>query len=593
MLTWHVANPGSTAVMVLRLALAALPLVACQGSIEDPSGSGRVAAHGGGPGLIDDHPQASCSPGDPPTTTRLARLTHKQYANSIAALTGVIIAAAAGPAPQAPQLPASGMDLKVTADFLADQHQAGFDRGLDLQVGEVLARSYRDAAEKVADAVVTTPAAYARVVGCDPALGDACARGFIADFGRRSFRRPLTDLEQTSYFTLFKRGPALVDTGDDFQRGVRIVLEALLQSPKFLYRVELSAGDAGARVALNGYEVASRLSYALANTTPDALLLQAAGDDRLKTADDVAAQATRLLSDSAAARETVRDFHHQWLDLDVYPNKLAKDAKLYPSVTPALAPVLQSEVERFVDAVTFDRKRGLASLFTAPFSFVNKTTAPIYGVAGSFDDTLKEVPLDPTQRAGIVTQLGFLATRAFSTTSSPIHRGVFIQRRILCATIPDPPPNIPALPAVDGTQIRTTRQQVDQHTAPEPCASCHHTLINPVGFGLENFDAIGRYRTQENSVTIDASGDLAGTVADARFGSGVTLARALAEAPEARSCYARNLFRYTLGRAEGSGDTCALDALADKLKDDDYTAVDLMTDLTRTRAFLYRTAEAP
>jgi hypothetical protein len=206
---------------------------------------------------------------------------------------------------------------------------------------------------------------------------------------------------------------------------------------------------------------------------------------------------------------------------------------------------------------------------------------------------LKEVPLDPTQRAGIVTQLGFLATRAFSTTSSPIHRGVFIQRRILCATIPDPPPNIPALPAVDGTQIRTTRQQVDQHTAPEPCASCHHTLINPVGFGLENFDAIGRYRTQENSVTIDASGDLAGTVADARFGSGVTLARALAEAPEARSCYARNWFRYTLGRAEGSGDTCALDALADKLKDDDYTAVDLMTDLTRTRAFLYRTAEAP
>lgn len=584
MLLGQVANPGGTAVFRVRpldgwrckCALAVLLAVgACQGTIEDPSGSRRSGAAPGTapdpPGLIEE--QSSCTPGDPPETTRLARLTHKQYDSSVAALTG--------------------LDLHVAADFLGDQHQAGFDRGLDLQVGEVLARAYRDAAEKVADSVVTTPAAYTRVLGCDPRQGDTCARSFIASFGRRTFRRPLTNAEQTSYFTLFKRGPMLVDTGDDFQRGVRVTLEALLQSPKFLYRVELSDEDLGGRIALDGYEVAARLSYALVNTTPDDALLQAAAADRLRTPDEVAAQASRLLQQSAGARETVRDFHHQWLELDAYPNKLTKDAKLYPSVTPALGSVLQSEVERFVDAVTFERKRGLPSLYTAPFTFVNRTTAAIYGVTGSFDDTLKQVSLDPTQRAGLVTQLGFLATKAFSNTSSPIHRGVFIQRHLMCATIPDPPGMIPALPAVDGTQIRTTRQQVDQHTAVQPCASCHQTMINPVGFGLEHYDAIGRYRTQENGVPIDASGTLAGTESNAMFDSGVTLAKAMAEAPEARSCYAKNWFRYTFGRAETPGDACALSALADKLKDDNYTAMDLLSDLTRTRAFLYRAAEKP
>jgi hypothetical protein len=305
----------------------------------------------------------------------------------------------------------------------------------------------------------------------------------------------------------------------------------------------------------------------------------------------VAAQADRLLA-GPAAHETVRDFHHQWLDLDVYPNKLTKDAKLYPSVTPALAPLLQSEVERFVDAVSFDRKRGLASLLTAPFTFANRITAPLYGVTGNFSDALQQVELDPTQRAGLVTQLGFLATRAFTQSSSPIHRGVFIQRRLLCATIPDPPPNIPQLPPVDGTTIKTTRQQVDQHTAPEPCASCHHTLINPVGFGLENYDAVGRFRTTENGQDIDASGNLAGTADAQPFDDGVALARALAAAPEARLCYAKYWFRYTLGREETAADACALDALAERLADDNYTALDLLTDMTRTRAFLVRAAEA-
>ncbi|HKU43365.1 MAG TPA: DUF1592 domain-containing protein, partial [Polyangiales bacterium] len=371
-----------------------------------------------------------------------------------------------------------------------------------------------------------------------------------------------------------------------------VVLETLLQSPKFVYRVELSNQAQRGVIPLSGYEVASRLSFLLVNTTPDAQLLSAAEAGELANADGVAKHALRLLQ-GQPARDTVRDFHHQWLDLDIYPNKLTKDPKQFPTVTPDLAPVLQGEVERYVDAISFQRKSGFISLMTAPFSFVNKTTAPLYGLSGNYGDALTEAQLDPEQRAGLITQLGFLATHAFSGLSSPIHRGVFIQRRLLCNAIPDPPPNVPSLPPLDGSRIKTTRQQVDMHTAPEPCATCHHKIINPVGFGLENYDAVGRFRTTENGEPIDASGTLAGTVDKAPFESGVELAQALADAPEARLCYAKSWFRYTLGRAEADGDACTLQKIADKLGDDSYTALDLLTDLARSPAFLVRTAEAP
>ncbi|MEY4581299.1 MAG: hypothetical protein RL701_6002, partial [Pseudomonadota bacterium] len=448
-------------------------------------------------------------------------------------------------------------------------------------------------AEQVSSAVVSDAAAYARVVGCatTASASDTCAKTFIANFGKKALRRPLTAAEQTGYLALFQQGADLYDDGDDFQRGVRVTMEALFQSPKFVYRTELSPA-AGAQVALTQYELASRLSYLLVNSTPDPQLMAAADANALNTPEALATHALRLLT-TMSAHDTVRDFHHQWLDLDAYANKLTKDQKLYPGISPDLAPVLQNEVEQFVDAISFKRKRGFASLLSAPFSFVNRTTAAIYGVSGTFGEELQEVALDPKQRAGIVTQVGFLATRAFSNLSSPIHRGVFIQRRLLCNAIPDPPPNIPELPPLDGTKIKTTRDQVDQHTAPAACAGCHHALINPVGFGLENYDAVGRFRTQENSITVDASGTLVGTQGQAAFSDGVELAQALASAPEARACYAKSWFRYLLGRVEAEGDSCALQQITARLADDNYTALDILTDLTRTPSFRSPTAEAP
>jgi hypothetical protein len=221
---------------------------------------------------------------------------------------------------------------------------------------------------------------------------------------------------------------------------------------------------------------------------------------------------------------------------------------------------------------------------------VNETTAALYGVQGTFDDSLTRVDLDPTQRAGLLTQLGFLASNAYSNQSSPIHRGVFVVRRVLCETLPDPPPNVPQLPPLTATQ--TTRQEVDMHTAPAACAGCHHQIINPVGFGFENYDAGGKYRATENGLAIDATGSLAGTVAgaagNASFSNALEESAALAASPEAQACYATNWVRYAFGRAESPGDMCAIGVLAQNLANDSYKVTDLLVDLTRTRAFMYR-----
>ncbi len=562
----------------------------CRGVISGGPGGGSGGGPGASPnspGPVPDDPgiigtgpatgpdSVACTAGDPPATTRFFRLTHAQYDNTVRALTG--------------------LDIHPSSDFPADQNQAGFDRGMDLQVGDALGKTYRAAAETIAAQAVASATAYQKIVGCDPAAGDACVRSFIAEFGRRAYRRALSDAEVASYVALFGQGDTLVDgTAGAFQKGVQTTLQAFLQSPYFIYRTEMSTTVAGNLVALNGYEIASRLSFMILNGPPDDTLLQTVVAGQLGTADAVAAQAQRLVG-TPQARETVRDFHHQWLAMDAYANKLTKDLTQYPTVTPALAPVLIAEMEQFVGSVTFDLGKGFTSLMTAPFTFVNRTTAPLYGVQGTFGDTLQRVDLNPAERAGLLTRLGFLATNAYSNQSSPIHRGAFIQRQVLCAIIPDPPPNVPKLPTLMATQ--TTRQQVDMHTAPAECAGCHHVLINPVGFGLENYDAVGSHRTSENGVPIDATGNLAGTAAaaagNATFTDGISESAAIATSIEARACYATHWVRYAFGRQETPSDSCAVAAIATSLGDDNYKVTDLLVDMTRTKPFMFRAPGGP
>jgi hypothetical protein len=529
------------------------------------------------PNIIDKPPMpgmggmsgtAACTPGSPPATTRFFRLTHKQYDNSIRALTG--------------------LSMQPSLSFPSDQTQAGFDRGMDLEVGDVLGKGYRSTAEAIAAQVVASADAYQKVTGCALTATNCAAATFITNFGLRVYRRPLTDAEKTGYMTLFGQGTDLVDgTATAFQKGVQTVVEAMLQSPYFLYRVELATQQADGLVVLGGYEIASRLSFMLQNGPPDDVLLEAARMNQLGTAEAIAAQARRLI-ETPAGRLTVRDFHHQWLGMEDYANHLAKDPMAYPTVNADLAPVLADETERFVEEVTFTLGKGWTSLVTAPFTFVNRVTAPLYGVSGSFNDSLQRADLNPAQRAGLFTQLGFLAVNAYSNQSSPIHRGVFIFRQVLCGELAPPTDvMVPDLPALQMTQ--TTRQQVEAHTGAGTCgATCHGVIINPIGYGFENYDAVGKYRTMENGASIDANGKLAGTAASTPFTDGVTASRAIAESPEARSCYARTWLRYSFGRTDTTGDSCAVAALATNLGDDGYKVTDLLVDMTRTKAFMFR-----
>jgi hypothetical protein len=494
---------------------------------------------------------SKCAARMSPRLPRLVRLSHTQYANTLRQLLGFD-------------------PSKSLADLPTDQAQAGFDRGVDLAVGDALAATYRGVAEDLATQAAASPAFVASVAGCSAAQGMACMGPFIDGFGKRAFRRPLDATERAKLVTLFQQAPSFYASGDDFTRGVRAVVEYALQSPLFLYRVELGATP-------GAYDVASRLSYILAGTMPDPPLFAAAADGSLQTPQGLAAQARRLLA-GEGMRGVLRDFVEQWLDLDDYGNHLAKDKAKYPGFGPELATSLREETLRFAEQVAIDRGKGLGSLLTAPLAYVTSVTAPVYGVRGSFGADLRPADLDPQRRAGLLTQVGFLATHAYYSLSSPIHRGAAVEKKLLCSAIPDPPPNVPQLPPLDPAKYKTTRQLVDAHTAPAACAGCHHAIINPPGFALESFDAVGAWRDTENGVPIDATGKLTGVEEPVDVDGPVALARAIANAPEARSCHGTFWYRYLFGSVESDADRCWIQALGGKLADDGYTFKDLLAD---------------
>jgi hypothetical protein len=236
---------------------------------------------------------------------------------------------------------------------------------------------------------------------------------------------------------------------------------------------------------------------------------------------------------------------------------------LFPGFAATIAPTLQNETLRFVDDV-FTNGGGVQQLLTASFTYVNAETAPLYGLSGTFGKDLVRVELDSKKRAGLLTQIGFLASHAYYDLSSPIHRGVFVQRQILCTELPDPPGDANLkLPKVEG-EIKTTRQQVTVHTSPASCQGCHG-IINPAGFAFENYDAIGKWRDTENGVAIDATGSTLAGDGKIAFGGPMDFVKQVAEHPATSNCYAKNWMRFAYARKEQTADSCAMRALGDKL----------------------------
>ena len=360
----------------------------------------------------------------------------------------------------------------------------------------------------------------------------------------------------------------------------------MLQSPAFLYHLELGLPDEGGDVVpLSEYELASRLSFFLWNSGPDDALLDAAAAGELADAEARVAHAQRLLEDPRA-RESVGSFHVQWLGLDHLEDAF-KDPAVYPEFDIELADAMVDETRRFASLTILQGDARLETLLTASHSNLTEPLFALYGIdLPSHFTPGMPVELDPSQLAGLITQASFLTEHALPNQSGPIQRWVEIRNQFFCDPPPPPPPGVDAEPPMPDPNA-TTREIFEQHTADPTCASCH-VLIDGIGLGMENYDGIGRHRTTENGKPVDASGELRATDVDGPFEGGVELAHRLAQSEDVRECVARQWFSYALGRLEGDGDACSLQTLHDAFSESGYDVRALLVELVRTDAFRYR-----
>jgi hypothetical protein len=558
------------------LALVSALAAGCLGEINGPSSGREGPANGSGgskgtpPGVdIDDLEgiDPETLPDGVPVASRVRRLTYDEYDRTLSDLLY--------------------LDVAVADLFPAEPPNLGpYDDLGARSVGDRLLNELVLSAETLADRVITTPASYAELVPCSAAEA-GCRDTFIDTFGLRAYRRPLTATERARLQALFDAAGGLTQSGDPFRDGVRLVVASLLQSPKFLYRVEVGTGQSDERgVRLSGYEIASRLSYMLWGTMPDAELFAAAADGRLETGEGIRAQAQRLM-ESPLAVARVSDFHDRWFQLDEL-EAVAKDPAAFPLFSEALVAAMRAETRRFVEAVTLENDGGIVELLTAPFGFVNADLAQLYGIAGSFGTDLQRVdfPLDGP-RLGIVTQASFLtAHTSASARTSPILRGVFLLERVACRDIPPPPPGAemmePEAPPAD--EIETTREYFEWKTSMPECASCH-SQVNPVGFAFEHFDGIGRFRTTENETPVETAGSLKLGNAEITFSDAKDLVQQLAQLHQVRACYAKNWLNYAYGREDAPEDLKTIGLAAQNLASAGFGVRALLVAMTESAAF--------
>jgi Protein of unknown function (DUF1592)/Protein of unknown function (DUF1588)/Protein of unknown function (DUF1595)/Protein of unknown function (DUF1587) len=443
--------------------------------------------------------------------------------------------------------------------FGQEVYTNGFDNGSDsltVQGTDVLA--FQTAAESLAATAVANHLSTL-IGGCDTTQPAQCVNAFLDNFATRAYRRPLTTTEQQRLQTVYAAGAA---TGG-FQGGVQLMLEAVLQSPSFLYREELGAPDPSLPkgvLRLTDYELASELSFLLTGSLPDATLFTAAQNGTLKTADDIRREATRLLA-SAEARPALRSFLHQWMATDQVAT-VNKDSTIYPSFNPALAASMARELDQYFDQILWSGTGSLRELLTSPLSFPDSSLATtVYDVTTPLSGA-QPVMLDGQTRQGILTRAGFLAAHSDVDSSGPVPRGVFVLNSMLCRPPLSPPPNVPPAPPVSGAIAahQTTRQRFGMHLNQPFCNSCH-AAIDGVGFGFEEFDGIGVHRTTENGSPVDTSGNLQGTDVDGPFVGASQLAQKLAGSEEMLGCYIKQAYRYAMGQEEGTSSQAVLAAM--------------------------------
>lgn len=526
------------------------------GSIGSGGSGGSVTSSGGSGGAsmpIDcSAPQLEGSP--------LRRLTRREYNNIV----GVLLGDTTHPGDQ----------------FVPESMQSGFLNGVE---STLLSSAIVDDFEQAATTLAKNATAASRLkdfVGCDPAATagqDACATTFIKAFGARAFRRPLDDGQVTDYQALYtSRKPT-----DGFAVAIELIVRTMLQSPYFLYRLEfgLPNPNGAPLVRLTPDETATRLALLFWGSLPDATLTQAVKDGKLSSTADVRAQAMRMLTDDRGDA-VFGDFHVQWGQLEGLPN-LTKPAPF----TPDIGRLLIEETKQFVSQ-TLRKGDGLfTTLLTSPVTYLNKDLATYYGVSGVTGSGFVAAMLPVGKRAGLLTQGSIMANFAHGGEPSQVLRGKFILSQLACSPPNPPPDNVNTnLPAPDLT--KTARQQLVELTGQGTCAGCH-SLMNPMGFALDNFDGLGRYRTMDRGTALDTSADIVlPSDMKGHYAGADDFLSALANSKTVRTCVASKWFIYAHGRIPGSEDACSLSQAATSFQSDGNIR-EMLLRMIETPAFLY------
>ncbi|QDE70403.1 DUF1592 domain-containing protein [Myxococcus xanthus] len=522
---------------------------------------------------------ASCSSdktppgGTPPevdeaSATRVRRMTRAEYDNSVNAIFPTTV------------------PLVMTYAFAPEDTILGFSTHDRLQVTSLLADQIDVAANNLAEYGKVQLRADWTCAADVPEL--ECAEKFIRGIASHAYRRPVTDDEVADFLVLWQESSRGTDPGT----GARMVLQGIFSSASFLYRTELGAEGAGANqvVRMTPHEVATALAFAITAGPADAELLAAAEAGQLDAPDEREKHARRLLATPAAQRHLYR-FVEEWIGITGQAN-LTKNNQVFPVFSAAFKVSSQAETRAFINHILKERNGSVRELLNADYTYADARMAYFYGTQPSMPDgTLGRLPL-PSERAGILTHASVLATYALFDSSSPIRRGKFIMHRLLCREVPPPPATISIIPP-EPVLDRTTRERFAAHTNNPTCAGCHRTL-DPIGFGFEDFDGLGKHRTVENGLAVDASGAVELSTGTVPFTGAAALARVLATSDDVGDCVPLQLFRFAMGRDEAPVDEHMLADMRSMFRaNPEWRMGDALVGLVRSPYFVHRRTSSP
>ncbi len=435
------------------------------------------------------------------------------------------------------------------------------------------------------------PPGFQRIFVCgEPGKYTAqCARQIVENLATRAYRRPASSQEVDRLFDLVNE----VRRRDSFEEGIRAAVQAVLMSPNFLFRIERDPvtgalpGRSGAAAEagpyrISDYELASRLSYFLWSSMPDDALFQAASQKRLREPGVLDAHVKRMLAD-ARAGSLARNFGEQWLNLRLMDRK-KPDAAKFPLVDDELLDAMRQETLMFVNAVVRE-DRSILDFIDGRFTYVNGPLARFYGIPGVDGEQFQRVELDGEQRSGIVTHGSVLSISSYATRTSPVIRGKWVLENLLGAAPPPPPDDIPALKEDNLGTEASLRQRLEQHRADPACSACHSSM-DPIGFGLENFDAAGAWRVKEGNFDIDSSG----TLPDGRSFTGAKGLKQilLSQSHAFTQNFTEKMLTYALGRGLERSDRALVGQISGDVARQSYRFSSLVTSIVNSPAFQMR-----